>query len=74
MFGRARRGLPAEEIARREREDEATNKLTNAMKQLYQAGRFQSPLRGPGESASPVAASPKLSEIAPELGANFSMN
>jgi hypothetical protein len=32
MFGRARRGLPAEEIARREREDAATNKLTNAMK------------------------------------------
>ena len=67
MVGRERRGLPAEEIARREREDEATSKLTGVMKQLCQAGRFQSPLRGHGESQHPIVGSPKLSEIAPEL-------
>ena len=37
MAGRDRRGLPEEELSRREREDEAARKLTNVMKQLYQA-------------------------------------
>jgi len=66
MIGRQRRGLPADEITRREQEDEAARRLTNVMKKMCQVGRFQSPLKRAGEGAPSVVSSPGMPEGTPE--------
>jgi len=54
MVGRERRGLPTEEIEKREREDEAALRLTNVMKTMCQVKRFHSPLKRGGRGAPPI--------------------
>lgn len=54
MIDRRSKGLPEEEVAQRLRDDETASKLTNAMKQMQTATRFQSPPHRAGEIVNPA--------------------
>jgi hypothetical protein len=49
-----RKGLPTDELALHEKEDEAVNNMTKQMKHLVNHSRFQSPLRKAGTSQNTI--------------------
>ena len=67
MIDRKSKGLPEEEIAQRLKDDETASRLTNAMKQMQTATRFQSPLRRAGEIVNPALQTTNYLEDAIEV-------